>query len=360
MFTGKIRTGIGISLLLAIIVIVGISFYADVPKLLAALAHFQWSYLPLLLGLTLFNYAGRFVKWQYYLKRLHIVLRWQKSLLIFLSGLSMAITPGKAGELLKAYLLKNETGTAISYSAPIIIAERISDGLAILCLATTGLVFYRFGWEVLLALLLIGLTGIILIQNRPLALKALSLSERSPLLSRVTPAARAFYESSYTLMQWKPLLLAIGIGIISWTGECVALYFVYRGLGVATRPSLFIQTTFIFAFSSLVGSATGLPGGLGSADGSMLALTRIFITPSSSIGGAATLLIRLCTLWFGLLLGACAALLLRITQHETIFVGQGTDREGKQQKTDTISPMNERYVDYEAASASAHTGEKVL
>jgi hypothetical protein len=42
------------------------------------------------------------------------------------------------------------------------------------------------------------------------------------------------------------------------------------------------------------------------------------------------------------------------------FEMQGTDREGKQQKTETILPMHERYVDYEAVSTSAHTGEKVV
>jgi len=37
--------------------------------------------------------------------------------------------------------------------------------VVLLNLATTGLAVYRFGWELLLALLLIGLTDIILIQR---------------------------------------------------------------------------------------------------------------------------------------------------------------------------------------------------
>ncbi len=293
MFTRKVKTGIGFSLLLAFLVMIGIALYADGPRMIAALAHFQWQFLPLILGFTLFNYAGRFGKWQYYLKRLQIVVPWRSSLLIFLSGLSMAITPGKAGELLKSYLLKSVSGTPVSRSAPIIVAERLTDGIALLAMTTIGLVLYRSGWQLLLVLLFIGLTGIILIQNRPLALKALELGERFPLVARLAPAIRAFYESAYTLLQWRPLLLAICIGIISWTGECVALYFVYQGLGVAPGIDLFIKATFILAFSSLIGSASGLPGGLGSADGSMLALTLLMITPSTTIGGAATLLIRL-------------------------------------------------------------------
>src|SRR6202165_1235762 len=210
-----------------------IALYGDLPHLITAIAHFQWAFLPIILGLTLFNYFGRFLKWQYYLKRLTITIHWRKSLLIFISGLSMAITPGKVGELLKSYLLKRITGEPISRTSPVIVAERLSDGLAMLLLASTGLVLYRFGWEVLLVLLVVGLTGIMVIQNRRLSLAILSFGERLPVLARIAHLMRTFYESSYTLLQWRPLLLAVSIGFISWSGECAALYFVFTGLGIA-------------------------------------------------------------------------------------------------------------------------------
>lgn len=337
-----------------------IALYADVPRMVATLAHFRWEYLPLILGFTLFNYCGRFYKWQYYLKRLKISLPWSKSLLIFLSGLSMAITPGKVGELLKSYFLKRAVGTPISRSSPIIVAERLTDGIAMLGLAATGLVLYRFGWEVLLALLLIGLTGIALIQNRQLALALLSRGERLPVLSRVAHMLREFYESSYTLLQWRPLLLAVTIGLISWSGECVALYFVYKGLGVADSIDLFIKTMFILAVSSLIGSASGLPGGLGTADGSMLGLTRLLISTSATLGGAATLLIRLCTLWFGLLIGVCAALIFRSVQRIDESLKGENGWEDEPGKHAHISPMNGRTTGLEPASASANTGETVV
>src|SRR5947209_558084 len=174
------KTGIVFSLVLAFLVMVAIAFYADLPRMVMVLTQFRWEFLPLILGLTLFNYFGRFLKWHYYLRRLDIRLDWPHSLLIFLSGLSMAITPGKVGELLKSYLLKRSTGEPISRTSPVIVAERLSDGLAMLLLATTGLVLYRFGWELLLILLVAGLTGIIVIQNRRLSLAVLSFGERLP------------------------------------------------------------------------------------------------------------------------------------------------------------------------------------
>jgi len=337
---------------------IALAFYADAPRMLTALAHFRWEFLPLILGFTIFNYGWRFVKWQYYLKRLQIRLPLGKSLLIFLSGLSMAITPGKVGELLKSYFLKQATGVPVSRTSPIIMAERLTDGIAMLGLAAIGLVLYPFGRGVLLVLLLIGLTGIVLIQNRKLSLALLERGERLPGLARVAHWLRAFYESSYTLLQWRPLLLAVTIGLISWSGECVALYFVYHGLGVAGSLDLFIKTMFIMAVSSLIGSASGLPGGLGTADSSMLVLTRILISGSATLGGAATLLIRLCTLWFGLLIGASAALLFRAFQRVSTLQTEGDDREAAAAQHAHTSPLDEHTA--VLTPASANTGETTV
>src|SRR2546421_4843078 len=362
LLTRQIRTGIVFSLALACIVIPAIALYADVPRVLGALAGFRWQYLPLILALTLFNYFCRFFKWQYYLKRLDVEIAWVKSLLIFIAGLSMAITPGKVGELLKSYLLKRTTGEPISRTSPVIVAERLSDGLAMLLLASTGLVLYRFGWEVLLVLLVVGLTGIMVIQNRRLSLAILSFGERLPVLARIAHLMRIFYESSYTLLQWRPLLLAISIGFISWSGECAALYFVFTGLGIAAGPDLFIKATFILSVASLIGSASGLPGGLGTADGSMLGLTRLLVTTSATLGGAATLLIRLCTLWFGLGLGVIALLIFRSTQHTDVSTGREDGwEEQKQDTTNSDLPENEGQKGLQPASAaSARTGDKAV
>ncbi len=360
MLTGKIRTGLVFSLALAFIVMVAIAFYADFPHLVTALVNFRWEFFPLILGLTLFNYFWRFLKWQYYLDRLEIRMHWVKSLLIFLSGLSMAITPGKVGELLKSYLLKSTTGTSVSRTSPIIMAERLTDGIAMIGLAMTGLVLYRFGWELLLALCMIVITVILVIQNRRLSIALLGFGERLPIVSRVAHLIRTFYESSYVLLQWRPLLLAILIGLISWSGECAALFFVYAGLGIASSLDVFIKSMFILAVSSLVGSVSGLPGGLGTADGSMLGLTQLLVTPSKAIAGAATLLIRLCTLWFGLGLGVIALILFRTTQRKDFSTVQGGMSEIQQPVIEEAIREDGSQTDFQTASVLSSTGDKPI
>ena len=360
--TRKIRTGIIFSLLLAFIVMTAIALYADLPHLFLALAHFRWEFLPLILGLTLFNYFWRFTKWQYYLRRLNVKIHWQKSLLIFISGLSMAITPGKVGELLKSYLLKRSTGEAISRTSPIIMAERLTDGIAMIGLAAIGLVLYGAGLELMLALLVIVLVGIFVIQNRSLALMLLGFAQRLPGVSRIAPLIRAFYESAYTLLQWRPLLLAIVIGLISWLGECGALYFIFVGLGLGSGLDLFIKATFIMAVSSLVGSVSGLPGGLGTADGSMLGLTILLTKTPAALGGAATLLIRLCTLWFGLGLGVIALLVYRQYERNNPFIESREEQKEQHNGTHGTTPLgaDASSPHLQTASASASTGDKAV
>jgi uncharacterized protein (TIRG00374 family) len=307
----RIRTKILFSLIFGLVVIAGIAFYADLPRLFQALRLFPWALLPAILGLTLLNYGLRCVKWDYYLHCLRLGVPRRVSLKIFVAGLSMAITPGKVGELLKSYLIKRYNGAPMSRTAPVIMAERLTDGLAMLFLALGGLALYGIGWQGLLGIFLVALALIGVIQYRPLALKLLGQGERLPLVRRLAQGLHEFYESAYVLLGFRPLLLAIGIGLVSWSGECVAFYLVLVGLGLPGTPTLLIQAAFILATSTLIGSVTGLPGGLGSADLSILGLIAALVTRDTTIAGAATLLIRFCTLWFGVSIGVVGLLIFR-------------------------------------------------
>jgi uncharacterized protein (TIRG00374 family) len=103
--------------------------------------------------------------------------------------------------------------------------------------------------------------------------------------------------------------VAVGLGLISWAGECLAFYLVLLGLGFAPDTTLLLQATFILAMATLVGAASMLPGGLGAADASVTGLLLLLVRAapmSQPVAVAATLLIRFCTLWFGVLLGLVA------------------------------------------------------
>src|ERR687885_1044332 len=159
-----------LGLILGVLVVAALSVYADFTKMVNVLRNFEWWLLPLILLFTLFNYALRFYKWDVYLRLIGATgVSKRDSLLIFLSGMAMAMTPGKVGEVLKSYLLKQVRGTPIAASAPIVVAERLTDGLAMMVLASAGLVLFDYGRPVLVGIALFVAAFLFVFQNRALA-----------------------------------------------------------------------------------------------------------------------------------------------------------------------------------------------
>ncbi|MGQ9676345.1 MAG: lysylphosphatidylglycerol synthase transmembrane domain-containing protein [Chloroflexota bacterium] len=304
----NLRQKLLISLGLGIVVMLALSIYGDLPAMARVFGTFRWQYLPAILALTFGNYGLRFVKWQYYLGLIGASrIRRRTSLMVFFSGLSMVVTPGKVGEWLKSFLLKEANGTPISASAPIVIAERLTDGMAMLLLATVGLVVYAYAWQALLIIFLASVAVLIVVQWRGLALRLLSLGERLPLLSRRAGSLHRFYESSYRLLSARSLLLAVGIGLVSWFGECLAFFLVLVGLGLQPSYELLVQATFILAASTVIASVAFVPGGLAVAEGSIAGMLLLLaVAREPAVAAAATLIIRLCTLWFGVAVGVAA------------------------------------------------------
>jgi len=98
------------------------------------------------------------------------------------------------------------------------------------------------------------------------------------------------------------LLYGIALGLVAWGAEGMAFYYIMHVLG----SDLSIPTAlFIYAFSMLVGALSFLPGGLGGAEATMVALLMLNNIPQPQ-AVAATVLIRLATLWFAVALGVFA------------------------------------------------------
>lgn len=295
----QIQKKFGYGLIFALVVYIGFSLWADGKELKNNLQSFHWASLPLILGLTTIGYSFRFLKWEIYLRSLQIRISFKRSLIIFLSGFSMAITPGKAGEILKSYQLKQANGIEISRTAPVVFAERMTDLLGMLLIASWGMSRFDYG-QIFLWLTAIVLIGfILLIQSRPLCLFLLRWLKGKFSNITVIEKIELFYESSFALFRYPILLPTILISACSWFLECIALYWIFQGLGV--EQSL-LNATFIFAFSSIAGAVSMLPGGLGVAETSMTGLMS-FMGMEQSQAITATLLGRFATLWFGVIVG---------------------------------------------------------
>ena len=293
-------------LLLAVLtvgVFVALVGYGDFGGTIDEIGNLPISYLLAGLGLALSNYLLRFLRWAFYLKVLKIESPVGISALVFLSGLAMSITPGKAGELVKCYLLNSKTQVPVSRSAPVVVMERLTDVISVIILGLTGFVLLPVPVIVVLAVaLVVSVIGLMFALSRH-ALRLTGL----PILSKWSELLRDSQEGFKELAAPRVMVVGVAIGAVAWFAEGLALWVILRGIGSEID---LVRALPIYAAATLVGAVTALPGGLVGTEGSMLAfLQQSGVTRAGASAG--TVLIRLVTLWFAVLVGLLALLALR-------------------------------------------------
>ena len=185
----QLRNKIIVSILFGLAVVVILGLLSDIGQVGQSFSTFDWAMLPAVLGFTLLNYVLRWAKWDYYLRRMDMGqgVSYADSALIFTSGMVMAVTPGKIGEVLKSFLLKRVNSTPISASAPIVLAERVTDGLAMLLLMGFGLTLYAPARLAFYALLVLSMFGLLMLQSRALVQWIADLMLKLPYGPKIVP-----------------------------------------------------------------------------------------------------------------------------------------------------------------------------
>lgn len=314
----KYKKKILLSVVFGAVIYLAFSIYADFDKLLISFGKFNWWWLPLILAFSFGNYIFRFLKWQYYTKIINIEIPFKKSFLIFLSAFVMSVTPGKMGEVLKSYLLKEENGTPISKSAPIIIAERLTDFISIVLLCITGAYVFNYGQSlvILVGVFFLGVT--IIISYKKLSLKLISLLEKIKFLSKHIQKIHTAYDSIYSLVKIKPLIIATLISLVSWFFECIGFFIVLKVFAQTSNIDVSLMTaTFIYAFSTIVGAIAMMPGGVGATEAALTGLMILLQIPKD-ISVASTIIIRVSTLWFAVLVGIVSLYIYQLITKRTI------------------------------------------
>lgn len=253
------------------------------------------------LALSLVNYGLRFIRWQSYLRVMGHPVLLEPSLKIYIAGFALTTTPGKAGEALRGVFLKRY-GVPYATSFAAFLSERLSDLLAIVLLTILGLTHYSAA----VPLISVGAAAVFLAF---IVLSNQRLLEAVPrLISGASRLHRLVRDLIEVLLQARrchsPIMLAKanGLSLIAWGAEAFAFYLILQWLGLEIS---FTFAAFIYAVSMLAGALSFMPGGLIGAEGAMMALL-IWSGVDSADAIAATVVIRLATLWFAVVLGICA------------------------------------------------------
>lgn len=297
--------------LLGALVFAALMLYADVRALSQSLGAFDWRIFALALALASGNYVLRYARWQYYLGRIDVRVPHRESALVFLAGFVMSVTPGKLGEVFKSLLLYESRGVSIARTAPVVFAERLTDLVALVILTALGSLSFAQG--VPIAIGGGAIVGVILLASawRPFGELCLAIGGKTPVVKRLAPRLREAYESLHVMTRPRPLALATGVATLSWGLECVALWMLLRALpggGLEWDASMFA-----YSASTIAGALAMMPGGLGVTEAGMTGLIETLSSGAvdSAAATAATMLTRLATLWWAVVVGAVALVIFR-------------------------------------------------
>lgn len=288
------------------VVLAGLALAGDARRFTADLERFDWSYFAAALALVTGNYALRFLRWELYLRRLGVRVPFRENVVIFLAGFAMSVTPAKLGEVLKSILLWELRDVPVERTAPIVVAERLTDLLALVLIAAVGAVAFPFGAAVAAAGAGFVLFGCVAAVHAPLGLSLVRLAARLPVLNRFSTKLEAAYGALQNVSSGRTFVGASALALAGWSLEAGAAWCILQGFP-GTSVS-FAVASFAYATSQIAGALAFMPGGLGVAEAGMMGVLSKLggSTMTGSIAAASTALVRLATLWWAVLLGFIA------------------------------------------------------
>ena len=291
-------------------VIAALALFGDVRGVRDRLDGFAWPMFGVAIALACANYALRFVRWHGYLRARALAVPTGTSALVFLAGFSMAVTPGKLGELIKSFLLRQLTGIPVASSASIVIAERVSDLLALLILAVVGVAVYGVAVKVVLACSAVIAIGFVFMLWRRLGTWAIELVTRPKRLRELRGKLLEVQDGIGALARPRVLLWSTTLAVAAWACEGLGFALIVGGFpGASVGLGLALL---IYASTTIAGALSFLPGGLGVTEGAMtLLLVANAVGVDKGTATAATILTRLATLWFAVAIGVVALVIAR-------------------------------------------------
>jgi uncharacterized protein (TIRG00374 family) len=185
------------AMILGVFVYAAFALYRGIHEIGESLGRFSWSAFAAACALAFGNYMTRFLKWEFYLARLEIRgVPKLDSLLTFLSGLVLTVTPGKVGEVFKSLVLYQTHDVPVARTAPIVLAERLTDVLGIVILIVAGSATFPGGlaWAAAGSILVIGI--LVVVSSDRVFQGLIGLFERGPERARkLTPKIREAWAS---------------------------------------------------------------------------------------------------------------------------------------------------------------------
>ncbi len=286
--------------ILVIVIYTGFLFFSDFSKIYDKFGSFNIIYLPLILTLVSLSWCVLFIRWTLLLKNLNVSIPLKSNFVIFISSFALSATPGAVGEVVKSKLLKNKFNVPISKTAPLIIIERTYDLIGAIIVSSFGISYIESGNIALLIFTIILVSLIILLRSKIIFTKLLSLLKKIKFLQNKVDGISNSYDSIQPSLNPKIFVSSTILSIIYWMLMGTSSYLVLLALDIDVIG--YFHMISIYSSSVIIAAASFMPGGVGIAEGSIAGLLTLGGV-EISIGILIGILVRIFTLWYGVILG---------------------------------------------------------
>lgn len=266
------------------------------------------------------TFFTRFFTWQYYMGVVgaHSKMSLGDSALIFVTGFVMVVSPGKAAELLKAVLVKVKTDVPVARTVPVIVAERVVDGLSVLALLTLTLIvsgdlldlgdYYDFSRTIVFSSSAFIGFALVAVQVRPLGNAVLRVIASLPFIRRAHHWFTDLYESAREIFSPRHVAVTAIFGFGTYGFTALAFILTLAAFGLPLSLTLCLQATFIVGVGTAIGALSFIPNGAGITEFSQAAMLMAIVAPSHpeltvGVAAAAALIEGFFHKWYRVIVG---------------------------------------------------------
>ncbi|MGC8670108.1 MAG: lysylphosphatidylglycerol synthase transmembrane domain-containing protein [Candidatus Micrarchaeia archaeon] len=282
------------------LVFFGIAWFGGISNVLSVIGHSNLLIYSLAFISVLCGYLLRFVKWNYYIKKLGLKIPLKKNLIVYLSLYSMNITPGKVGRVLVAYTLNRLTKKKTTNLIPIVTLDIFTDFLGVGVLALIAALYFHTYVLYIIGIDILLMIPFLFVMSDWFYKRIKNFIKNERVLKMFTLYGDEYFASQSTLNKPSVYLISLGVSLPAAFFNAMALLFSLMAIGITPHIA---GAALIESSSMVLGMVTAIPGNIGVTDGALVAFIGSAFHTDATVSSAITIMTRLATLWFGLVIG---------------------------------------------------------
>lgn len=300
-FSEKIKKKTVILLLIVLIFYITILIVSDIEKISASFFNIKFEYYLIIFPLVIIRLFVLAFRFHILLTRTKLGSSIKENFGIYIAGLSMVLTPGGAGALVKSYILKQKLGKSYSSSAPVIIFEKWLDLSSIVIMIGFLLIwanfvesFIVFGIGILFSIVVF----IILTKFRGFN-RLNNLIQKISFLRNKTINIEEYQKTTKTLTTPKFTFNLLLLSIIPKLITVVIVYLIFKSFG--SDLDIFSSSQILFT-STLIGVLSFVPAGIIVTETSLIGMLLLHDVQFDT-ATLLTVILRFVNIWFLSILG---------------------------------------------------------